>query len=149
MRRRDFITVVSSVAVWPLVAYAQQPAMPVVGFLSSRSPDESKHVLAAFHEGLREAGFVEGKNIAVEYRWALGEYAKLSALAADLVKRKVTVIAAVGGDVSARAAEQATSTIPIVFGAGSDVSEPCGFLSLQRGSHWSGASEDQVGLEFD
>ena len=121
MRRRDFIKIVSSMAVCPLVAHAQQPAMPVLGFLSSRSPDESKHVLAAFHEGLSEAGFVEGKNIAVEYRWALGEYSKLSALAADLVKRNVTVIAALGGDVSATAAEQATSTIPIVFGAGSDV----------------------------
>ena len=121
MRRRDFIKVASSVAVWPLVAHAQQPAMPVLGFLSSRSPDESKHELAAFHEGLGEAGFVEGKNIAVEYRWALGEYAKLSALAADLVKRNVTVIAALGGNVSATAAEQSTSTIPIVFGAGSDV----------------------------
>ena len=122
MRRRQFIALIGgSAATWPLVARAQQPAMPVLGFLSSRSPDESKHVLAAFHLGLSEAGFVEGKNIAVEYRWALGEYAKLSALAADLVKRNVTVIAAVGGDVSARAAEQATSTIPIVFGAGSDV----------------------------
>jgi len=122
MRRRQFIALIGgSAATWPLVARAQQPAMPVLGFLSSRSPDESKHVLAAFHQGLSEAGFVEGKNIAVEYRWALGEYAKLSALAADLVKRNVTVIAAVGGDVSARAAEQATSTIPIVFGAGSDV----------------------------
>src|SRR5262249_22315269 len=121
MRRRDFVKVVGFGALWPLVARAQQASTPVIGFLSSRSPDESKHVLAAFHQGLSDAGFVEGKNIAVEYRWALGEYAKLSALAADLVKRNVAVIAAVGGDVSARAAEQATSTIPIVFGAGSDV----------------------------
>jgi putative tryptophan/tyrosine transport system substrate-binding protein len=120
MRRRDFIKVIGSTAVWPLVARAQQAVMPVIGFLSSRSPDESKHLLAAFHRGLSEVGFVEGTNIVVEYRWALGEYEKLPALAADLVKRRVAVIAAVGGDVSGRAAEQATSTIPIVFGSGSD-----------------------------
>jgi len=122
MRRRDFIKVVGSGALWPLVAHAQQPSsMPVIGFLSSRSPDESKHVLAAFHQGLGEAGFIEGTNIAVEYRWAFGEYEKLPALAADLVRQNVVVIAALGGDVSARAAEQTTSTIPIVFGAASDV----------------------------
>lgn len=121
MRRRDFIKVVGSITVWPLVAQAQQPGTPVIGFLSSRSPDESKHVLAAFHKGLSDAGFIEGTNVAVEYRWALGEYEKLPALAADLVRRNVAVIAAVGGDVSARAAEQATSAIPIVFGAASDV----------------------------
>ncbi|HEX3338756.1 MAG TPA: ABC transporter substrate-binding protein [Pseudolabrys sp.] len=121
MKRRDFFKVVGLVGAWPLVAHAQQPAAPVIGFLSSRSPDESKHVLAAFHKGLNEGGFVEGTNVVVEYRWALGEYEKLPALAADLVKRNVSVIAAVGGDVSARAAEQATSVIPIVFGAGSDV----------------------------
>jgi putative tryptophan/tyrosine transport system substrate-binding protein len=121
MRRRDFIKVVGSAVAWPLVAHAQQSATPLIGFLSSRSPDESKYVLAAFRKGLSEAGFTEGSNVTVEYRWALGEYEKLPALAADLVKRNVSVIAAVGGDVSARAAEQATTAIPIVFGAGSDV----------------------------
>jgi len=121
MRRRDFITLVGGATVWPLALRAQQQAIPVIGFLSSRSPDESKHVLAAFHQGLSEAGFTEGTNIAVEYRWAFGEYEKLPALAADLVRRDVVVIAALGGDVSGRAAEQATSTIPIVFGAASDV----------------------------
>ena len=121
MRRRDFIKVVGSVVAWPLVAQAQQSATPLIGFLSSRSPDKSKFVLAAFRKGLSEAGFTEGTNVTVEYRWALGEYQKLPALAADLVKRNVAVIAAVGGDVSARAAEQATTAIPIVFGAGSDV----------------------------
>src|SRR5689334_2307617 len=115
MKRREFFTVLSGAVVWSVAASAQQPTLPVVGFLSSRSPDESKHVLDAFHKGLNETGFVEGKNVAVEYRWALGEYEKLPALAADLVSRGVTVIAAVGGDVSAKAAEQATSTIPIVF----------------------------------
>src|SRR6476620_2016157 len=121
MGRRDFIKAGVSIAGWPLLAHAQQRSTPLLGFLSSRSPDESKHVLAAFHKGLSEAGFIEGTNVAVEYRWALGEYDKLPALAADLVSRNVAVIVAVGGDVSARAAEQATSAIPIVFGAASDV----------------------------
>jgi len=121
MQRRDFIKVVAgSVAAWPLAARAQQSAVPVIGFMSGRSPDGSKHLLVAFHQGLAEQGFVEGKNVAVEYRWALGEYDKLPALAADLVERRVAVLAAVGGDVSARAAKQATSTIPIVFGSGAD-----------------------------
>ena len=88
--------------------------------MSGRSPDESKHLVAAFHQGLGEVGFVEGKNVAVEYRWALGQYDRLPALAADLVKRDVAVLVAVGGDLSALAAKQATSTIPIVFGLGGD-----------------------------
>jgi ABC-type uncharacterized transport system substrate-binding protein len=120
MRRRDFIILSGSAALWPLVADAQQRGA-VIGFLSSRSPDESKHLLDAFHKGLREAGFAEGTNLTVEYRWALGEYEKLPALAAELVRQNVAVIAALGGDVSGKAAQQATSTIPIVFGAGSDV----------------------------
>jgi putative tryptophan/tyrosine transport system substrate-binding protein len=120
MKRRELFTGLIGAVVWPVVVGAQQPTTPVIGFLSSRSPNESKHLLAAFHKGLGEAGFVEGTNIVVEYRWALGEYEKLPALAGDLVKRRVAVIAAVGGDVSGRAAEQATSTIPIVFGSGSD-----------------------------
>lgn len=88
--------------------------------MSGRSPEDSRHLLAAFHQGLGEAGFTEGKSVAFEYRWALGQYDRLPALAADLVKRSVAVIAAVGGDPSAMAAKQATSTIPIVFGMGSD-----------------------------
>jgi len=106
-------------AVAPAVR-AQQPTAPIIGFMSGRSPDDSAHLVAAFHNGLREAGFVEGKNVTVEYRWALGQYDRLPAMAADLVKRPVTVIAAVGGDVSAISAKQATSTIPIVFGMGGD-----------------------------
>jgi putative tryptophan/tyrosine transport system substrate-binding protein len=117
MKRREFVIVLSGAVLWPIVARAQQPT---IGFLSSRSPDEAKHLLTAFHKGLSEVGFVEGTNIVVEYRWALGEYEKLPALAAELVKRRVAVIAAVGGDVSSRAAVQATSTIPIVFSSGSD-----------------------------
>src|SRR5215510_3021823 len=97
---------------WPALSRAQQQPAPVIGFLSGRSPDESKHLVAAFHQGLGGAGFVEGKNVAVEYRWALGQYDRLPALAADLVKRRVAVLAAVGGDPSALAAKEATSTIP-------------------------------------
>jgi putative tryptophan/tyrosine transport system substrate-binding protein len=116
VRRREFIVSVGAAAVWPALARAQQPTAPVIGFMSGRSPDESNHLVAAFHQGLGEAGFAVGKNVAVEYRWALGQYDRLPALAADLVKRRVAVLAAVGGDSSALAAKQATSTIPVVFG---------------------------------
>jgi len=121
MRRREFIKVIfGSASIWSLGAHAQQPAIPVIGFMSGRSPDDSKHLLAAFHQGLGDAGFTADKNVIVEYRWALGQYEQLPALAAELVSRPVTVIAAVGGDVSAVAAKRATSTIPIVFGMGGD-----------------------------
>src|SRR6516162_7930176 len=101
MRRREFIkTIFGSAAMWPLLARAQQPPMPVVGFMSGRSPDDSRHLLAAFHQGLGEAGFTEGKNVAIEYRWALGQYDRLPALAADLVMQRVAVLVAVGGDPS-------------------------------------------------
>ena len=119
MRRREFITFVGSAAAWPFAAHAQS-AVPVIGLMSGRSPEDSKALIAAFHQGLNQAGFVEGKNVSVEYRWALGQYDRLPALAADLVKRGVAVIAAVGGDVSGVAAAHATTTIPIVFGMGSD-----------------------------
>lgn len=119
MRRREVLLLLGATAVAPAVR-AQQPTAPIIGFMSGRSPDDSAHLVAAFHNGLREAGFVEGKNVTVEYRWALGQYDRLPAMAADLVKRPVTVIAAVGGDVSAVSAKQATSTIPIVFGMGGD-----------------------------
>jgi putative ABC transport system substrate-binding protein len=121
MKRRQFITLLGGAAVaWPLAAPAQQAAMPVIGWMSGRSPEDSAHLLAAFREGLRETGFVEGQNISIEYRWALGAYARLPALASDLVSRGVAVLVGVGGDVSAVAAKQATSTIPIVFGMGGD-----------------------------
>jgi putative ABC transport system substrate-binding protein len=94
--------------------------VPVVGFMSSRSPEDSVHLIAAFRQGLGEAGFVEGQNIAIEYRWALGQPDRLPALAADLVSRRVAVLVGVGGDVSALAAKPATSAIPIVFGIGGD-----------------------------
>ena len=119
MSRREFIGLLGLTATWPLSARAQ-PTVPVIGIMSGRTPEDSKHLMAAFHEGLGEAGFVEGKNVTIEYRWALGRYDRLPVLATDLVKRDVAVLVAVGGDVSAVAARQATSTIPIVFGTGSD-----------------------------
>ena len=111
---------------------AQQKAMPVIGFLSSRSPGESAPFVAAFRQGLSEAGYVEGQNVAIEYRWAEGHYDRLPALAADLVGRKVDVIATTGGDPSALAAKSATSTIPIVFTSGGDPVENGLVASLAR-----------------
>src|SRR6516165_12048642 len=121
MRRRDFIKGVSGSAItWPLTARAQQPALPVVGFLGTTTPNDFASRVAAFREGLKEVGYVEGQNVVIEYRWPEGNYDRLAMLAADLVHRRVAVIAAVGGDPSPVAAKAATSTIPIVFAVGSD-----------------------------
>jgi len=122
MRRREFITFLGgAAAAWPLAARAQQsPAMPVIGFLSSRSPEDSAHLIEAFRRGLSEGGFVAGQSVAIEFRWAHGQFDLLPAMASELVGRRVSVFVAVGGEPSALAAKRATSTIPIVFAIGSD-----------------------------
>jgi putative ABC transport system substrate-binding protein len=118
MRRREFITLVGGAVTWPVVARAQQPTMPVIGFLRSTRADGFAHLLAAFRAGLNEVGYVEGRNVAIEYRWAEDHKDRLSAMATELVRRPVAVI--VGNSVAALAAKAATTTVPIVFATGSD-----------------------------
>jgi putative ABC transport system substrate-binding protein len=119
VRRRDFITVLSGVAAWPLTARAQQPVMRMIGYLGSGSPDTSVRSVDAFRKGLNETGYVEGQNVTVEYRWLEGQYDRLPALLADLVRRRVAVIATTTSP-AALAAKAATATIPIVFSVGED-----------------------------
>src|SRR6516162_3823646 len=120
MRRRDFITFVGGTAAWPLVARAQQQAMPVIGYLSSRSPEDTADLLAAFRSGLAEGAFIEGQTVTIEYRFARGQYDRLPALAAELANKPIEVLVTTGGEVAALAAKAATSMIPIVFTIGGD-----------------------------
>jgi len=118
--RREFITLLGGAAVWPLAASAQQTGTPVVGFLNARSPEDTMHLVAAFRRGLGEGDFVEGQNVIIEYRWALGQYDRLAGMATELAHRPVMLLATAGGEPAALAAKAATSTIPIVFVIGGD-----------------------------
>jgi putative tryptophan/tyrosine transport system substrate-binding protein len=120
VRRREFITLLGGAAVWPLAASAQQPAMPVIGFLNGASPAELGPRVDAFRDGLAEMGYAEGRSVAIEYRWGLGQYERLPEMAIDLVRHRVAAIAATGGVPSVRAAKAATFEIPIVFTMGAD-----------------------------
>jgi len=121
LRRREFITLLGGAAItWPIAARAQQPAMPVIGFLNNTSPEANADLLRAFRQGLKETGFVEGENVAVDYRWADNQLDRLPALATDLAHRRVAVIVTTGGNTAASAAKAATTTIPIAFVVGED-----------------------------
>jgi putative ABC transport system substrate-binding protein len=148
MRRRAFISLLGGAVAWPLAARSQQPTMPVVGFMAGSSPSALSQQVAAFREGLKEAGFIEGMNVALEYRYGEGQLDRFPALASDLVRRQVAVLVVSGGPTGVLAAKQASTTIPIVFSVGSDPVEIGLVASLNRpGGNITGVYQFTAGLE--